>query len=625
MPGIFGLVRKPGHADANRDEACLVVDAMAAAMRYESFYVSRRYESAPIGVWAGWVGPVEAADTRGPVSSRFARVTLLAAGEPRLANEAPAPTATVPAAMRIIGAYNQSPDAFPRCLEGQFAGVLIDERRESGVLFNDRLGMERLFVYEDDRTFYFASEAKAILAAIPGTRAFDLQGVAEFMTCGSTIGEASLYRGIRVLPAASAVVFGRRIPVTATTYFRRAEWQGLDPIAQTDFVAELQGALTSAVQRDTTAPPAAALSLTGGLDSRMILASIDAPPESLPGYTFGSMYRDSYDVKIGRRVAAACQQPHHVLRLDRPFVSNIDRHIEQAVFVSDGCLGLSGAAELFVNRLARSVAPVRVTGNYGGELLRAVRAFKSTAPARGFLAPELAGRIDAAVDAFNHSLETDPLSFTLFHQAPAGYGRYAIERSQVTVRSPFLDDRVIQVLYRRPQGAASGGELSARLIGDRRPDLLAIATDRGLLGTGGGAVRAARRLVRESLFKAEYLTGHGAPRWMAALTRNMPGQLIEQAFVGRHKFVHPRIWWRTELGAFTRDVLATGGGEIAGGLFDRAHVRRMVESDTRGLTNHSDELDKIMTLTLAARLLFRSQPVSARTPATRAFAGESMS
>jgi asparagine synthase (glutamine-hydrolysing) len=624
VPGIFGLVRKPGNHDHSREhEYRHVVDAMASAMQYETFYACRRYESAPIGIWAGWVGPADAADTRGAVSSRFARVTLLAAGEPRLAEAAPAPSAAVPEPMRIIGAYNQMPDAFPRCLAGQYAGVLIDERRESGILFNDRIGMERLFVYEDDRTFCFASEAKAILAAIPRARAFDLQGVAEFMTCGSTIGEASLYRGIRVLPAASAVVFGRRLPVTPKTYFSRAEWQGLDAMPQPDFVAALQEALTAAVRRDTTAPPAAALSLTGGLDSRMILASIDAPAGALPGYTFGSMYRDTYDVKIGRRVAAACRQPHHVLRLDRSFVANIDRHIEQAVFVSDGCLGLSGAAELFVNRLARSVAPVRVTGNYGGELLRAFRAFKSTAPAGGFLSPALGGRIGPAVEAFNHSLDTDPLSFTLFHQAPAGYGRYAIERSQVTVRSPFLDDRVIAVLYRRPHGAGSGGDLSARLIGDRRPDLLAIPTDRGLLGSGGAAVRATRRLFREAVFKAEYLTGHGAPRWMAALTAHMPGQLLERAFAGRHKFVHPRIWWRTELGAFTRDVLAAGGGDLAGGLFDPAQVRRMVESDTRGATNHSDELDKIMTLTMAARLLFRPQPVAARTPVARA--SESMS
>jgi asparagine synthase (glutamine-hydrolysing) len=380
VPGIFGLVRKPGNLDDNRDlEYRFVVDAMAAAMQYETFYACRRYESPQVGVWAGWVGPTDAADARGPVSSRFVRVTLLAAGEPRLADAAPAGAGSE--GLRIISAYDQAPDAFPRALAGQYAGVLIDERRESGILFNDRLGMERVFVYEDDQMLCFASEAKAILAALPRTRAFDLSGVAEFLTCGATIGEASLYRGIRVLPAASAIVFGRHKRVTPKTYFSRAEWKDADPIAAPDFVAALQGALTAAVRRDTTLPPAAALSLTGGIDSRMILASIDAPPGALPGYTFGSMYRDTYDVKIGRQVAAACGQPHHVLRLDRAFVADIGRHVEHAVFVSDGGLGLSGAAELFVNRLARSIAPVRVTGNYGGELLRAFRAFKSTAPA----------------------------------------------------------------------------------------------------------------------------------------------------------------------------------------------------------------------------------------------------
>jgi len=38
------------------------------------------------------------------------------------------------------------------------------------------------------------------------------------------------------------------------------------------------------------------MSLTGGLDIRMIMVCINQPPESLPCYTFGGMYRDSFDI-----------------------------------------------------------------------------------------------------------------------------------------------------------------------------------------------------------------------------------------------------------------------------------------------------------------------------------------
>ena len=45
------------------------------------------------------------------------------------------------------------------------------------------------------------------------------------------------------------------------------------------------------------------VSLTGGLDTRIIMAWHKAEPNSLPCYTFGSMYRDNEDVKLARRVA----------------------------------------------------------------------------------------------------------------------------------------------------------------------------------------------------------------------------------------------------------------------------------------------------------------------------------
>ena len=97
------------------------------------------------------------------------------------------------------------------------------------------------------------------------------------------------------------------------------------------------------------------------------------------------MYRDTYDVLVSRRIAERCGQPHQVLVLGDEFVRASPDYLDKAVFISDGYMGLSGAAELYLNGQARKVAPVRVTGNYGGELLRGFRAFKGTVPKGNFL------------------------------------------------------------------------------------------------------------------------------------------------------------------------------------------------------------------------------------------------
>src|SRR5262249_14439609 len=118
------------------------------------------------------------------------------------------------------------------------------------------------------------------------------------------------------------------------------------------------------------------VSLTGGLDSRMILAAAPPAPKSLPTYTFGGMYRACADVKTSRKVARACGLDHRVLLVDEKFLDAFPDLAARSVYYSDGFMDVTGAVEIFANRQAREIAPVRLTGNYGGEILRGYVAFR---------------------------------------------------------------------------------------------------------------------------------------------------------------------------------------------------------------------------------------------------------
>lgn len=609
MPGIFGLVIKSAEDGGDHRTA---LGLMAAAMRYESFYTTRLYESKTLGVFAGWVGPAEDIANGGVITVPNRGITLLVSGEPccdavstaRLLQRDHAD----PKMFRVVEHYDRSPETFPATTRGLFSGLLIDEPTRTSVLFNDRLGIERLFVYEDDDSFLFASEAKAILAAAPRSRALDPQGFAELVACGSTLREASPFRGIRVLPAGTVLRFCERSAPKIQRYFDRATWEEAEPLPEKEFLPRLSEAL-GIVIAEYARSSSVAISLTGGLDSRIIMAYLDADSRLVPCYTFGSMYRDTYDVRIARRVATVCRQPHHVLVLGSDFLRGVRQHVEKAVFVSDGYLGLSGAAELYLNKLARQVALVRMTGNYGGELLRGVRAFKASVPKGGFLTAETTARAYDAVETFSKLTSMPALSFTLFCQVPSGFGRYAIERSQVVLRSPFLDERIVRLLYRRPGRFLGKHEPSSRLIATRDPGLLKISTDRGLLGQP--LTRKFRHLYREALFKGEYVTGHGAPTAVAGLTRRMPGQLVERFFRGRHKFQHPRTWMRGDLGAYIDEVLLAETYDELAPYVDVDAVKTMVTNHRNGVRNYCDQLDSLLTVSLAVRLLIRSPGRSA--------------
>ncbi len=179
-----------------------------------------------------------------------------------------------------------------------------------------------------------------------------------------------------------------------------------------------------------------------------------APPGSLPCYSFGGPLRDCQDVLLARKVAEACRQPHEVIRVGKEFLSRFDRYAERTVYLTDGCTSVANAADLYVNEQARQIAPVRMTGNYGGEVLRRVRAFKPVEPLRQLFNQGLLSHIGRAHKTYAELIACHPLTFAAFRQAPwHHHGLLALEQSQVTLRSPYLDNELVRLLYRGPEAA----------------------------------------------------------------------------------------------------------------------------------------------------------------------------
>ena len=565
-----------------------------------------------LGACVGRVGLLD--DPGGQAATQTASILAVTVGD-----EAPATSGdeTIasdprlgPGASEVTRAYVSLQDEGPLSLGGIRSAFVADQDRNRCLLYNDKYGRERIFLHTNGTRVVFASEAKAILAVVPETRAFDPTGLAEFMACGCTLGSQSLYRGIEILEGGTLLTF-EGPTVRRRRYFSQADLERLDAASADDFQQGFSEGLRTAVNGLARLAPKAGISLTGGLDSRMIMASLDAAPGTVPCYTFGSMYRTTGDVAVAKQVAAQSGQPHQVIELGKDFLSRVGDTLERSVYISDGYLGLSGAAELHLNQRARDQAPARMTGNWGGELMRGVRAFKYSMPRGSFVGAELSKRIAESSAAFS-APSVNPLSTALFQQMPfQGYGRYAIERSQVFMRSPFLADKVVEWLYRAAPATRESSACATSIIG-RRPHLLAIPTDAGLLGTGSAPVRRLRRVLRRAVIKGEYLTSHGAPHWLARMSAHLPSAVVEMPFLGRDKFQHFRAWTRAELAPLLRDTLLQDHLGAMGAWFERPAVAVLVDDHIKGRRNYTDEVDKLLTIAVAQSTLFRPRAQESR-------------
>ena len=395
MPGIVGCITR-----LPRDRAKAELLQMIEALGHESFYVAGMWAEESLGVYVGWVERKGSFCDGMPVRNERGDVVLVFSGE-----EFPEPGTAqllkqrghdldVAGPSYLVHLYEEDP-SFPAELNGRFHGLLIDQNRGTSVLFNDRYGMHRIYHHESKDAFYFAAEAKAILAVCPELRRMDPRGLGEFVACGSVLEDRTLFEGVRLLPPASAWVFRNGALEQKNSYFHQREWEDQETLEPESYYKELRKVFSRNLPRYFNGHQRVAMSLTGGLDTRMIMAWQKSQPGSLPCYTFGGMLRECQDVTLARQVARICEQPYHVIQVGEEFLSHFAHYAERAVYLTDGCVDVSRAPDLYLNERAREIAPVRMTGNYGGEVLRGVRAFK----------PEelLAGIVPAGVPSVGES------------------------------------------------------------------------------------------------------------------------------------------------------------------------------------------------------------------------------
>ena len=450
------------------------------------------------------------------------------------------------------------------------------------------------------------------MAIAPGLRQVDLRGAAETVACGAVLQNRTLFRGVSLLPCAAQWSFDTNGRVDRRSYFTPEAWERQPKLDHGAFYESLYETFRSLLPKYFGGTREVAMSLTGGLDGRMIMAYANRPPGTLKCYTFGGPYRDCADVLIARRIAAICAQPHRTIRVTAEFLENFSDFAEKTVFVSDGAMDVSGAVELYVNRAAKEIAPVRLTGNYGSEVIRGNVAFRPARLAQGLFDPEFAQMVRDAEEAYREERNVSLLSFIAFKQTPwYHYARLAVEQSQLTLRSPYLDNALVALMYRAPPELLVSKEPSLRLIYEGNPAIGRIPTDRGEVYGDDSLVGKLRVQIAEFTAKAEYAYDYGMPRPLARIDCALAPLHLERLFLGRHKFYHFRVWYRDQLSRYVKDVLLDPRS-LSRAYVERSSLERIVKEHTDGSNNWTREIHRMLDSRVAAKATDRAMIETAR-------------
>jgi asparagine synthase (glutamine-hydrolysing) len=435
---------------------------------------------------------------------------------------------------------------------------------------------------------------------------FDKEGVAQFLTFGCTLGERTLFRGVHLLAGSSVWSFENR-KCHKRKYFSPEMWESQVTLTAEGFQARFQETFRRVLPRYFKSDSRIGISLTAGLDSRMIMACLSKEREKPVCYTFAGAKKDTLDVRLAGQVAKACGLEHEILRLSEDFFSNFASYADRTVYITDGCLGALGAHEIYLNRQARQLAPIRLTGVFGGEILRGVSMFKPLPLSPRLVDPDLGQSLNALAKEWSRNSQ-HPITFTAFREIPQKrFGTPAASRSQLTFRTPYLDNEIVALAYRAPQ-SLQGSPLPAwSLVESNNPILSHIPTDMGVAAKGSGLAAAPRRILSKAVCKIDYLRTEGLPYNLSRLDSLFTQLSSALRIAGLHKFLSYRIWFQRELAVYVDGIIKDTQIRRSS-LWNPRFLEHMASDHAAGHKNYVHEIDVVVTLEAVERLLFRDLP-----------------
>ncbi len=592
MPGIVGIISDL--SEKRRAD----LEKMRGQLLHDRTYRTGSLVSEEVGAAVAWAHLPGSFSDCAPIWNDSKDVCLIMVGED-FSDEASNGTWSP---KYILNLYLQSGPNFFERLNGWFSGVILDCKKRTMLLFNDRFGIQRIYYHEVGEYFYFASEAKCLLSILPEVRELDPSGIAELSSVGCVMQNRTIFSGIKVLPPASRWTFPRQSSPAKETYFTSAEWEKQEPLDAESFYLQLKETFSRVLPKYLRGDQQIGMSLTGGLDGRMIMAWANYPPGQLPCYTFGGSYRDCTDVLAARKVARTAEQSHQTIPVDGEFHRQFPELAERSIYLSDGAMDVTGAVELYVNKVAREIAPVRLTGNYGSEILRSSVAFRPRPLNESLFNPEHLELSKQAASIYAQEREDNLHSFIAFKQVPWHHtSRLSVEQTQLTMRSPFLDNELVALMYRSPASLSRSPGPALRLIAEGNEAMSRIPTDRGLVFRPT-VVDKLRNHFHEFTFKAEYAYDYGMPQWFARADKVFRRLHLERLFLGRHKFYHFRIWYRDMLSDYLREVLLDPVARMRP-LYRKGALERIVTDHLKGVANRTVEIHQALTYELIQKEL----------------------
>jgi len=270
--------------------------------------------------------------------------------------------------------YDEYGIEFVTRLNGMFAIALWDSQCRRLLLLRDRMGIKPLFYSVRNGTLYFGSEVKCILAAGGSAARVDPRGLDQLLTFECTAAPVTLFEDVRKLPPGSWLTWHEGQLCSGRFW---SPDDAVEPLRSTpeEIAERLRDTFTAAVKRQLASDVPLGAFLSGGVDSSISLAAMSATSPR-PPLTFSVGFGESSysELQHARTVAQHCGTRHHEELLTPDFLSLLPDVIAQ---LDQPIADFSVFPTLLVSRMARHHVTVALGGDGADELFAGYDAYEA--------------------------------------------------------------------------------------------------------------------------------------------------------------------------------------------------------------------------------------------------------
>jgi asparagine synthase (glutamine-hydrolysing) len=502
MPGVFG-----GYKAGSAGGIQSLQRAMIQALDPEGRLDIGAFVDEVIGVGLGHAGLKIFKTGSQPARDAGGQVRLAFHGE--LYND----TVRTGDADFVLQEYLKHGDSCFRTLRGAFHIAIYDGRTRKIKLISDKLGLHPLYFTLLPEGILFSGETRALLADKSVSRKPDYACLADFYRFGHPLGCKTLFRDLHLLPPAGVLTYDLQTrSYTIDRYWRLLDlFQPADAKSARTSLDDAVSSLVDAVQVRSRDRDLLGLSLSGGLDSRAILAALGPTARGLPTYTLGQ--EGCMDQRVACRLARIAGTRHTFLPIGKEQLADYPALAGEMLRLSEGYYHPHECTEMVALSYFKR-APFRILlRGHGGEIAKAAEAFPvrfraeatrlsgggpalehiyakgnivllDADPARLFSAKirevALEGPRRSLWEGYQAASETlNPADLFIYYYTNEYVRRLAVAsleifRSEIEIRMPFLDEVFLDQVLRLPVRSRTNGDVQLALISRLMPDAVRI-------------------------------------------------------------------------------------------------------------------------------------------------------